>query len=200
MYLLQGYSLRNHRDKGITMRNEEKSLASYKDVAKLFQYDPDTGEFTYAGEFPRRKKTVGNKKLNKSGNTYLVISCGGRGARRNFYAHRLAWVIHYGELPCGVIDHVDGNGLNNSISNLRCVTQSENLRNSRRRESKSGATGVREVNGKWQARIVVCGKEISLGVYISKDDAVLARQEANKKYGFTRRHGEEISLRISNGN
>lgn len=61
-----------------------------------------------------------------------------KGSKRNGYLrlnsiisiHRLVWETFKGEIPEGmVIDHIDGNRSNNSLSNLRLVTQSENMDN-----------------------------------------------------------------------
>jgi hypothetical protein len=47
-----------------------------------------------------------------------------------FQRHRVIWVYFNGDIPEGMqIDHIDGNKLNNSLSNLRCVTRYENVHN-----------------------------------------------------------------------
>lgn len=47
-----------------------------------------------------------------------------------YSAHILVWTSFNGAIPLGmVIDHIDGNRDNNSLDNLRLVTQSENMRN-----------------------------------------------------------------------
>lgn len=44
--------------------------------------------------------------------------------------HRIVWETFNGEIPDGYeIDHIDGNRLNNALSNLRCVTHTENMAN-----------------------------------------------------------------------
>ena len=72
-------------------------------------------------------------QVKNDNNNYLV-----RGSLRNGYLrlnsiisiHRLVWETFNGEIPEGmVIDHIDGNRSNNALSNLRLVTQSENMSN-----------------------------------------------------------------------
>ena len=46
-----------------------------------------------------------------------------------YLAHRVIWKMINGNDPENVIDHIDNNPLNNSVSNLRDVTQTENLLN-----------------------------------------------------------------------
>jgi len=48
---------------------------------------------------------------------------------QRFMAHRVVWLLHYGEWPDGEIDHIDGNGLNNRIENLRVVDRKQNMYN-----------------------------------------------------------------------
>ena len=68
--------------------------------------------------------------------------------------HRIIWTLFYGEVPDGfVIDHIDGDSLNNIISNLRLITQAENRRNTRKfKNNTSGVSGVNlqtQSNGKY---------------------------------------------------
>ena len=59
-------------------------------------------------------------------NTYKQIN----GKPGKFYRHRVIWHYFNGDIPDDKqIDHIDGNKLNNSISNLRCVSPSQNMRN-----------------------------------------------------------------------
>ena len=53
---------------------------------------------------------------------------------KRYYVHRVIWVLFTKQdIPEGVvIDHIDRNGANNSISNLRVVSQSENMLNAER--------------------------------------------------------------------
>lgn len=104
-----------------------------------------------------------------------------------FKAHHVAWVIHTNTYPEGVIDHIDGDGLNNSKENLRLVSQSGNCINSRMKcNNTSGVTGVglfkRDL--KWAAQIWVDNKKINLGRFTTILEAAVIRRNAEIKYGF----------------
>lgn len=60
-----------------------------------------------------------------------------------------------------VVDHIDGNSLNNTRENLRVCSISENNQNQPlRKDNKTGYKGVSpSVNGKWRARLVKDKKE-----------------------------------------
>lgn len=65
--------------------------------------------------------------------------------------------------------------------------------------NKSGFCGVAldKRRGMWNARITVKGKEVYLGSYVKKADAIAARQAANIKYGFHENHGKAFDWRLS---
>ena len=84
---------------------------------------------------------VGIKTFRASGDTTMWrISFN----RIQYAAHRIIWVLTYGSIePEMVIDHLDGDPLNNSIENLRLTTCAVNQKNKRPLcSSKTGITGV----------------------------------------------------------
>lgn len=88
-------------------------------------------------------------------------------------------------LGCKGYDHKDRNPLNNRRNNLRPATQKENVRNkSKQRNNNSGVTGVGYLKSrnKWRARITTDDKEIHLGLFIDKEDAIRARLQAEVLY------------------
>lgn len=82
-------------------------------------------------------------------------------------------------------DHLDRNPLNNRRHNLRIATLKENARNvSVNSKNTSGFIGVSmyKDTGKWRAYITVDGKQINLGSFENKEDAIRARLEGEAKY------------------
>lgn len=79
--------------------------------------------------------------------------------------HRIVWLYHHGYLPENGVDHIDGNGKNNRIENLREVSQTCNMRNARYNKGKSGIKGIyacRKTGG-WQVQIKINRKAHGLG-------------------------------------
>lgn len=75
--------------------------------------------------------------------------------------------------------------IDNRKSNLELVTRSENIMNSHiRTNNTSGITGVNwnKDTQKWRARITINYKEINLGFFDNKEDAIKARKDAEIKY------------------
>ena len=105
-------------------------------------------------------------------------------------AHRVVWAMTYGDWP-DVIDHIDGDRLNNTISNLRSTDFAGNAKNAKlRKDSVSGRVGVyRRRNGVWSARIQADGREIHLGSFGSFSAACAARARAEQQYSFHVNHG-----------
>src|SRR3990167_7950366 len=75
----------------------------------------------------------------------------------NVYEHRAVYIYLFGEIPEGMeVDHIDGDGLNNSVKNLRLVSHKENMKNMAvGAKNKSGICGVAlHASGtKWRAYI-----------------------------------------------
>lgn len=87
------------------------------------------------------------------------------------------------------VDHIDLNTLNNTSSNLRTCTHSENLHNQGARNSFM-LKGVSKLpSGKYWAKIGVGGGQMYLGTHKTPEAAALAYNEAAKKY-----HGEFARL------
>lgn len=141
-------------------------------IKQNFSYDSETGIITslntgYCWEFANTKKG------------YILISF----EEKTYKAHRLAWLIFYGEFPSGNIDHKDRNKSNNRINNLRLCSDQENLRNrDKRKNNKTGYKNVSflEKSGKYRARIVVDGKYKHLGYFSTAEEASIAIEEIAK--------------------
>ena len=75
-----------------------------------------------------------------------------------------------------VVDHIDGNGLNNCRSNLRICTHSQNMCNSRIRSGSSQYKGVcyERRSGRWVAHIACEGQSYHLGTFDSEIEAARA--------------------------
>jgi hypothetical protein len=150
-------------------RSKTQSKKDRLSVARLRQclnYDAETGEFYWV--FGRGRVSAGSiagsQKKEPDGLFYLHIGIDGT----QYRAHRLAWLYVHGEWPRQHIDHIDGNPLNNAISNLREATNSENARNrGKTKRNKSGFKGVHWSNTKkrWVATIRHHGKKKDLGSF-----------------------------------
>lgn len=164
-------------------------------LKELLHYDPETGVFTWLWNDSKplqiNKRDAGREagNLHKSKrNVYKRIHTdGGR-----YMAHRLAWLYVYGCWPDGEIDHIDGDGLNNRVDNLRAVSKTENLRNMPRyMNNTSGIVGVswRASRQYWIAQMNINGKRKQ--VKSSKDffEAVCARKSAENRLGYHVNHG-----------
>jgi hypothetical protein len=84
-----------------------------------------------------------------------------------------------------VVDHVNGNGLDNRRSNIRAATVTENRRNERYIRNPTGVKGIYRMdtkNERWCARIKINRKKIHLGSFATCEEAGKAYDEAAKKY------------------
>jgi hypothetical protein len=146
-------------------------------------YDPATGSLTWK-ENPARGRSWNAKFAGRpagyiNSNGYVFVGLRGYGPRWMFAGHRLAWAIHYGEWPDGVIDHINGVTADNRISNLRMVTMRENTWNrTKPPRASSGVRGVSQSGGRWYATITRNWRTIRLGSFATKAEAAAAREAA----------------------
>jgi hypothetical protein len=93
--------------------------------------------------------------------------------KSHVYMHKLL-------CPASMVDHVDGDGLNNVRSNLRPTTGSGNSTNSYRKPNEAGYRGVywHASMGKWRAEICKDRKRTVLGHFADPGDAAFAYDEA----------------------
>jgi len=84
-----------------------------------------------------------------------------------------------------MIDHIDGDPKNNRRNNLRFVTQSQNQRNSKKRNSKYKYKGVYHSGSSWCASVAVHGKKYYISGLTSEEEAALAYNELSLRH-----HGE----------
>jgi len=147
------------------------------ELKSLLTYNPDTGLFF-------RKVTRGSQEAGTVAGTphckgYVTISIN----KKNYLAHRLAWLYMTGNYPESEVDHKDRDKSNNRFSNLRSATRSENSQNVYWRVgSTSKYPGVywKKDRFKWFARIRVEGKRLCLGYFTNEEDAAAAYDEARK--------------------
>lgn len=149
---------------------------SHEELLKKVRYDLADGEFYWLSAC-RLKSIIGKKagylNVGNLGKTYRQINIFGN----KVLAHRLAWFYVYGKWPNGTVDHVDNDGLNNRIGNLRECTQQQNTRNVERK----GYTFSKR-DQRFVAQIMISGKHLRLGSFPTAELARQAYLNAAKKY------------------
>jgi hypothetical protein len=104
-----------------------------EDLDRIKEYFIMVGSSLYYSK-DHRKKKAGDKAGTKQGNSLSM-----RFLYRTYKVSRVAYFLQTNEWPESlVIDHIDGDGTNNHISNLRAVSNEDNLRAFRK--SKRGKT------------------------------------------------------------
>jgi len=88
-----------------------------------------------------------------------------------------------GEPKGMVVDHIDGNGLNNRRRNLRVCTSSQNHQNRRRTRGRSRYKGVcwEKRRNKWRAEIMLEGRHIDIGCFADEVEAARAYDKKAKE-------------------
>jgi hypothetical protein len=122
-----------------------------------------------------------NWHVNKAGGVlYAARNSYKNKTHKKILMHRVILDMKFGEM----IDHINGNGLDNRRCNLRAATKSENAQNQGlSSKNTSGYKGVtfHKKDKKWYARICLNKKSKYLGSFETAQSANLAYQLASKE-------------------
>jgi hypothetical protein len=147
----------------------EKSELTQERLHELLHYNLRAGTFRWRVR-KRSNQRAGDIAGFRTRSDYWRIRVDGRYYR----AHQLAWLYMTGEWGRPLVDHRDGNPLNNRWGNLRVASHTNNAANRRRLQGKaSGFKGVSfdRRSGKWFAQIAKDGRRYWLGYFKTPQEA-----------------------------
>lgn len=153
-------------------------------LKSIIEYRPDTGVFYWIDPPKYHPRMMGKEAgcivKSRGPKQYLKIRIGGT----PYFAARLAWLYMRGSFPYPMVDHIDGDSLNNKWDNLREVTALQNAQNRKGTRKKTDLPmGIREMpSGSFQARLRVNKTTIYLGTYATTQEAEKIYIEAREKY------------------
>lgn len=152
-----------------------------KRLKAVLHYDPVTGVFK---RFSGKGCKSGSIGTVPKGDRFAYLRIGVD--RKIYGAHRLAWLYMTGSFPDRLIDHINGDKLDNRFVNLRLATNSENKQNVRkaRSDSRSGLIGATwyAQGQKWRAAIQIDGKKKHLGYFNTAEEAHLVFMEHKRRH------------------
>ncbi|MPZ29990.1 MAG: hypothetical protein GEV13_03155 [Rhodospirillales bacterium] len=137
--------------------------------------------FALDGDELLRKGKPVKHRANANKSPYKSVEFRLGNARVHWKLSRLKFFLAHGWLP-PVVDHRNGDRLNDSLANLRAASYAQNNQNSRRRKTRLGLPRGVERNGKrFVARLKTDGRMKYLGTYDTPEAASLAVQEKSKE-------------------
>lgn len=143
------------------------------DLLEWFDYDPETGIFRWkrrperGGMFRKVGDIAGS--VQKDINRRVLWLQG-----RRMYAARAAYVMIHGDIPKeALVDHADGDTLNDRIANLRLASSTQNNWNRLQRDGSLRMLGVSKgERGRFKARIhLPTGEKLNLGTWETEAEA-----------------------------
>ena len=172
----------------------DKKRLKQETVRRLFDYNPETGIMTrlISTSNAARAGAVVGKKLNRG---YYTVRVGDH----LYFLHRIIWLWWYGYFPENHIDHINRVTTDNRICNLREVSASCNIRNSKTfTTNTSGIRGVTRYNRDhcWVAKITVNRKSIRLKQGQDLIELAAYRLAAEQCLGFEVCNSETGAMRV----
>lgn len=149
-------------------------LPSPEVLRQLLRYEIDEGMlyWRHRADASRTWNTryAGQAALNTIANNGYRV---GAIYDKKYLAHRVIWAMQHGYWP-SVVDHVDGDKLNNRLQNLRECSQSENSRNRNgiaRSSSRFCGVAWDKSTGSWKAHITFSYRTYHLGRFDTEEEA-----------------------------
>jgi hypothetical protein len=134
---------------------------------EYFQYNSETGVLIWM-KSPAHKIKIGDVAGYADIHGYLKIQFNGK----KYRVHRLAWYLHYEKWPTGEIDHINGIKTDNRINNLKDVTHTENMNNTKgHREKTYKYYYFNKKYQVWQVKVTIDSKMKHLGNFETEEKA-----------------------------
>jgi hypothetical protein len=175
-------------------------IPSREILIELLDYNPKTGEFFWKPREPKWFKPNKYRTAKSYADQFNAQHAGKKAFTapadhghlqgivlgNHLPAHRVAWVIYFGEEP-EQIRHINGDKTDNRIANL--ISENPSLLRRNQTMFADNTSGIRGVfwdqrDNMWRAEIRVNNKNIALGYFASKQRAADARKSAEFKYGW----------------
>jgi hypothetical protein len=161
------------------LKTRSRELSASR-LRELLHYEPATGVFTRridrAGGGGGKVGEVAGYINASIGYVYICVD------RRDYLAHRLAWLHVHGRWPVDQIDHINGVRSDNRLANLREATNQQN--NVNRHRPRHLPRGVTAYGERFIAQIKVGPRNRYLGIFATADEAHAAYMTvANEVHG-----------------
>lgn len=157
-----------------------KTLTEFK---QLLEYRPAEGAFYWRVNHRHPKARIGMQagRITAQGRMQIGVD------KKQYFVHRLVWLFETGAWPEGMLDHINGNPLDNRFHNLRptnFVLNGQNQQAYRPNNKSAKLLGVSWHKHKKQyiASIKVYGKKKHLGYFDTADAAHAAYVTAKRIY------------------
>ena len=162
---------------------EKEALITQEYLKSILEYNPETGIFTWL-KLAKNVHTmhIGDIAGCFDSNGYITIQIN----KKQYKAHRLAWLYETGNWPEYDIDHIDGITVPNfnKFSNLRDTDKNNWNTRELIQSNTSGFRGVSWVDrdNRYLAHIQINGKGKYLGHFLTLEEASKAYEAAKLIY------------------
>lgn len=188
------------------MSKKLESVTTVEFLRECFRYEPETGDMYWREDRPVShfktlrgylgwKKVCAGKFAGSKGNirntSYYLIKVAGIRSM----VHQVIFAIVHGRFA-NLVDHKDGNGLNNKINNLleSClVNNPKNQALSKRNTSGLGGVYWCKQTDKWVVKCSISKGESRTNIYLGHHETIFeaacARLSWANSQGYSHRHG-----------